>query len=411
MTLAEVQVGDPHTAAHNEEREAINDLLTSLAAEAALARNAGNLSAGTVPDARLSAAIARQADVTAQIATEVSAAIDAVIAGAPGALDTLFEISEALADDADEIAALVASIAAEAALARNADNLTSGTVADARIASTIARDSEVTAAVAAEAALARNGDNITSGTVAEARIASSIARDTEVTAAISASEAGQVRDGDAAGGVLSGAYPNPGFAVDMATQAELDALAGAINQMTDERIPISIGQETYPRALAVAGGTAISTGQVHLTYFTAYADGTVTALKAYSGNAGWSGATPTTCKMGLFSVNTSTGDLTRIGITANDTTLFSTATTGYQKALLASCAVTKGLRYAFAVFVDSTGTMPQLCMALPTPAPSFAYTGKRLHGRQVSQTDISATILDSALSPSGANRVYGELIY
>jgi len=30
-----------------------------------------------------------------------------------------------------------------------------------------------------------------------------------------------------AGGVLSGTYPNPGFAVDMATQAELDAVAAA----------------------------------------------------------------------------------------------------------------------------------------------------------------------------------------
>jgi hypothetical protein len=41
-------------------------------------------------------------------------------------------------------------------------------------------------------------------------------------------EAATVKDGDAAGGVLAGTYPSPSFAVDMATQAELDAVAGAI---------------------------------------------------------------------------------------------------------------------------------------------------------------------------------------
>lgn len=35
-------------------------------------------------------------------------------------------------------------------------------------------------------------------------------------------DAAAVKDGDAAGGVLSGTFPNPGFAADMATQAELD---------------------------------------------------------------------------------------------------------------------------------------------------------------------------------------------
>ena len=38
----------------------------------------------------------------------------------------------------------------------------------------------------------------------------------------------------AAGGALSGNYPNPGFAVDMATQAELDAVAGAKISSTEK---------------------------------------------------------------------------------------------------------------------------------------------------------------------------------
>jgi hypothetical protein len=59
-------------------------------------------------------------------------------------------------------------------------------LADGDIPASIARDTEVTAAVAAEATLARNADNLSSGTVADARIASTIARDSEVTSAVSA---------------------------------------------------------------------------------------------------------------------------------------------------------------------------------------------------------------------------------
>ena len=46
-------------------------------------------------------------------------------------------------------------------------------------------------------------------------------------AELDANAAASVNDGDTAGGVLSGTYPSPGFAVDMATQAELDAEATA----------------------------------------------------------------------------------------------------------------------------------------------------------------------------------------
>lgn len=64
------------------------------------------------------------------------------------------EAAARIAGDAASVATAATDattkVDAEAALARNADNLTSGTVADARIASTIARDSEVTAAIAAQ---------------------------------------------------------------------------------------------------------------------------------------------------------------------------------------------------------------------------------------------------------------------
>jgi len=66
--------------------------------------------------------------------------------GADNALDTRLDVIEALGT-----LATAAQLAAEAALARNADNLQSGTVAEARVHASIARDGEVTAAIAAEA--------------------------------------------------------------------------------------------------------------------------------------------------------------------------------------------------------------------------------------------------------------------
>lgn len=86
----------------------------------------------------------------------------------------------------------------------NGSNIASGTVADSRIASTIARDSEVAAAYQPidsdlttlatlnGAALTNlNGSSIASGTVAEARIAAAITRDSEAAAAYEPLNAGK----------------------------------------------------------------------------------------------------------------------------------------------------------------------------------------------------------------------------
>lgn len=155
---------------------ALTTLIGTKASQAALdvetaarvAETAARVAADTALDGRLDVLEAADFATNAGLSDEVAARALA---------DALLEDRiEAIEADYGTDAEVSAAIAAEAVLARNANNLSSGTVADARIAATIARDSEVTAAVAAEAVLARDGSNITGGTVAAARIDAAIAR-------------------------------------------------------------------------------------------------------------------------------------------------------------------------------------------------------------------------------------------
>lgn len=119
-------------------------------------------------------------------------------------------LSTDLATDAELTTGLAGK--ADASHAHAGEDITSGTIADARIASSIARDSEVTTGLAgkADTSHVHSAADITSGTLDDARIPSGIARDTEVTSAISTHE--------------GAANPHPTYL----TQAEADALYEAI---------------------------------------------------------------------------------------------------------------------------------------------------------------------------------------
>lgn len=107
-TVDATHSGSSHAAVQAAaEATAAADATSKVAAEAALARNADNLTSGTVADARIPSTIARDSEVQGLI----DAAINALLDGAPGALDTLNELAAAVNDDATFAASVTTALA------------------------------------------------------------------------------------------------------------------------------------------------------------------------------------------------------------------------------------------------------------------------------------------------------------
>src|SRR5262245_21435634 len=84
------------------------------------------------------------------------------------------------------------------------------------------------------------------------------------------------------------------------------------------------GREIYDRRLAGSTST-LTASRVFLAGFTAEKDMRVSSLVTYSGATAATGAT--LAKVGLYEVDKETGNLTLIASCANDTALWSVATT------------------------------------------------------------------------------------
>lgn len=205
-------------------------------AVAALAsQTAAGLSETAAATAEQAAEAAQLAAEAAQVAAEAAAG-SAAASAADTAADavTTTNLAGAAAQDATaaQNSALAADASADAALASETAAAASALAADgsalAAAASAVDATAQFTAADAARvAAQAAQADAETAATTAttQAGLAQAFADDVEaakVAAETAASSAYAAATG-VAGGVLSGNYPNPGFAVDMATQAELDA--------------------------------------------------------------------------------------------------------------------------------------------------------------------------------------------
>lgn len=187
-----------------------------------------------------------------------------------------------------------------------------------------------------------------------------------------------------------------------ANTAALNARLGVLENAQVRAARPTSGQETFSRHFADSNTVAAASGTVKLVYFTAEEAMTVASLKVVTG--GTAATIPTLAKLGLYSV-AGNGDLTRIGITANDTALLTAANTEYTAALLASVAVTQGQRLAHAMIVTATG---QPTMAGMVRALALTGIGTRMYGQVSGQTDLPASI--SAGSVTNSNTMHYGLI-
>lgn len=185
----------------------------------------------------------------------------------------------------------------------------------------------------------------------------------------------------AAGGVLSGTYPNPGFAADMATQAELDAVGAAkantshthaesdvTSLVADLALksplasPALTGTPTAPTASAGTNTTQLAT--------TAFVRGAVASVQTLTDGATitWDGAG------GAFATVTLGGNRTM----AAPTNLVAGAS--YTLKIIQDAGAPRTLAWN-AVFKWSGGTVPVLSAGIgAVDIVTFIYDGTSLHG-------------------------------
>jgi hypothetical protein len=157
------------------------------------------------------------------------------------------------------------------------------------------------------------------------------------------------------------------------------------------------GAESLPRLLALASSITTSNGALRLTYFTAASSFTATKLQFQSGTTA-AGATPTLIRFGLYSVATS-GDLTLVASTANDTSLCAAATTLYTRALTSSYSVVAGQRYAFGMLITTAAAAPTMLGG--SIGGTIGALAPRLNGAVTGLTDLPATVAAASVGATG----------
>jgi hypothetical protein len=169
---------------------------------------------------------------------------------------------------------------------------------------------------------------------------------------------------------------------------------------------LAVGVSTMLRSDVFSNNTVLgSSGSMRLTYFTPEKSVVASNVRVITGTTA-AAATPTLCRIGLFSV-AANGDLTLIGSTPNDTTLFAAASTAYSKALSASATLLAGQRYAMGILVVSGVGVPSFQGQVPVLLASEGAMAPALASVLSGQTDLPSSVAVGSLSFATNQRFYG----
>jgi hypothetical protein len=160
--------------------------------------------------------------------------------------------------------------------------------------------------------------------------------------------------------------------------------------------------QTMPRHNTLANAVGgLATQVLYAAYFTADQTVTINNLTSITGSTA-AAATPTLCRMGIYSVDGSDNLAALLAGTTNDTTLWAAANTSYTKALGSGVALTAGTRYAMTLLCVSVAALPSFAGLL---FPASANTaGPRLVGYKGAQSDLPASA--SSLGTSSGGLIY-----
>lgn len=164
-----------------------------------------------------------------------------------------------------------------------------------------------------------------------------------------------------------------------------------------------VGETAPDRSAWISANVPLTSQQIRFTYITARKSEIINTLSTFTG-ATAAGATPTLCRVGVYSVDSKNGNLTLMAACANDTALWNAPNARFDKSLTTPWRKQAGTRYALACLCVSVAALPVLqgggSGSTTTVISDLMNLEPRLVAALSGQADLPASVASASLISS-----------